>query len=185
MTLTAIKLNISTPTEPILPGRGFYQVEEDTLFVQIGSFDKYHRFFSFLESNKVEFDFDRRGRLIFIEIGVPRRQWAVDPFLKPPDRVEAADIRWLNFRETIKAPSISTDKTRSVLKLSLNGNKTELLNYYLAQSVMVQTDANGRVAAIWVTKISDDMAGREIAAYRKTLRADRPYFSSLDEEPKV
>ena len=47
------KLKISAPIEPIPPGRGFYQLEEDSLLVQVGVFDRRRRFFSYLQSEHV------------------------------------------------------------------------------------------------------------------------------------
>ena len=89
MAAQAIKLRISTPTEPIPPGRGFYQLEEDSLYVQIGLFSRDRRFFSYLESKNTRLDFDREGRLIFIEVDLPRRQWPVDLQLTRPVVAEA------------------------------------------------------------------------------------------------
>ena len=105
MTVERIRLRIATPIEPVMPGRGFYQLEEDALYVQVGLFSSGRRFYSFLESSNVLFDFDRLGRLIFMEVRVPRRRWEVDTTLEVPAIVQPADIRWLNFRDTIDHPA--------------------------------------------------------------------------------
>ncbi len=36
-TIESIALKIDTPTGEITPGRGFYQLEEDALYVQVGA----------------------------------------------------------------------------------------------------------------------------------------------------
>lgn len=171
MVLDTLKLRISAPTEPILLGRGFYQLEEDSLYVQIGPFSKKRRFFSYLESESVRFDLDREGRLMFIEVAMARRLWKVDPGIKPPRMVEPADIRWLDFRERVEGPVLLTTARRTCLLLRYNSS-TSLRSYYLAENVIAQVDKNSELAAIWITDIIDDMAGQEIGAFRKRTRGE-------------
>ncbi|MEW6411578.1 MAG: hypothetical protein AB1483_03790 [Candidatus Zixiibacteriota bacterium] len=176
MTVAAIRLNLLTPTAPILPGRGFYQLEEESLFVQVGTFSKNHRFFSFLESRDVRFDFDKQGRLIFIEVEIPRRQWQIEPLLSPPRPDAVADIRWLNFRDTMPQPEIRTNDNKSILRLSF-GHCGKLTSYYVSQSVIVQLDQDGSLGNLWITDITDDIAGQEISAFRRQIRAEHSYYS--------
>jgi len=176
MTLKALKVRISTPTEPILPGRGFYQLEEDSLYVQIGPFSKKRRFFSYLESENVRFDIDRQGRLIFIEVVVAKRHWKAEPGIFPPTVVEAADIRWLNFRARVGDPILVSAGNGTLLLLRFR-NSTMLRNYYLAESVVAQVDENNKLAAVWITDIGDDRAGQKIAAFRKKMRGKPEPFS--------
>ena len=171
MALVTLKLRISAPIEPILPGRGFYQLEEDSLYVQVGPFSKKRRFFSYLESENIRFDLDREGHLIFIEVAVARRLWKIDPGTKPPMVVEPADIRWLDFRERVKDPVLLTAASRMCLLLRFN-SKTSLRSYYLAEEVIAQVDEEDELAAIWVTDIVDDLAGQEIGAFRKKIRGE-------------
>ena len=176
MALKALRVRISTPTEPILPGRGFYQVEEDSLHVQIGPFSKKRRFFSYLESENVRFDIDRQGRLIFIEVVLARRHWQVAPRIIPPRVVEAADIRWLDFRASVGDPVLVSADDKNVLVLRYS-SAASLRNYYLAESVLAQVDDNNKLAAIWITDIGDDLAGQKIAAFRKKMRGKPEPFS--------
>ena len=66
--LEKINLKIETPAGPIPSGRGFYQLDEEILFVQIGLFLNSRKFFSYLETDNLLLDIDRNGRLIFIEL---------------------------------------------------------------------------------------------------------------------
>jgi hypothetical protein len=169
MAVRAPKVRISTPTEPILPGRGFYQLEEDALYVQIGPFLGNRRFFSYLESEKVNLHFDREGRLIFIEVDEARRRWPVSEEAKPPRVVEPADIRWLDFRSGMDQPQLLTNKRRTILKLEF-GTCPQPKNFYLAEDVIAQFNDDNELCAIWISDIVDDLAGQEIAAFRKKLR---------------
>ena len=169
MAVQAPRVRISTPTEPILPGRGFYQLEEDSLYVQVGPFLGNRRFFSYLEAENVNLHFDREGRLIFIEVNEPRRRWPVKKAIRPPAVVEPADIRWLDFRSGLKQPQFSTDRRRTILKIQFE-SCAELRNFYIAEHVIAQISQSNELCAIWIDDIVDDLAGQEIAAFRRQLR---------------
>lgn len=171
MSLETLKLRISTPTEPILPGRGFYQLEEDSLYVQIGTFSKERRFFSYLEFESVWFEVDREGRLIFIEVSAARRRWKVNHGIRPPIVVEPADIRWLDFRERVKEPALLTTVDQASLLLRFN-DEVSLRSYYLADMVIAQVNESSELSAIWIIDIVDDLAGQQIRAFRKKMRGE-------------
>jgi len=164
-----LQLRISTPTEPTAPGRGFYQLEEDALYVQVGPFIPDRAFYSYLESDTVRFDLDRHGRLIFVEVTVPRRQWPVTDELILPPRVEPASIRWLDFRNTIPSPVLLTDRRRTRLLLRFL-DTPPVRTLHAADSVFLQVDSDSNLTSVWICDIIDDLAGQEIAAYRKALR---------------
>lgn len=176
MTIGSISLNISTPTEPLAPGRGFYQLEEESLFVQVGRFASRRKFFSYLDTEGIHLDFDRQGRLIFAEIGTSRRHWPVEPSLTAPGVIEVADVRWLNFRDSVPAPRLSANERKTVLKVAFR-ESADSLYYYLAQSVIAQTDPDHQLTAIWITDIVDDIAGQEIGSFRKDTRAKQSYYA--------
>lgn len=175
MTIDSIKLSISTPTEPILPGRGFYQLDEEVLFVQVGLFSKHKKFFSYLESENIHFDFDRTGHLIFMEINVPKRSWQIVHKLDVPEVVEPADIRWLDFRGYINEPEIITNRDKTLLLLKFKENNFPL-HFSLASSIVAQTNKNKELSAIIITDIYDDMAGKEISSFRKNSRLQKSYL---------
>ena len=166
MTIQSARLRISTPTEPTAPGRGFYQLEEDALYVQIGAFAPQHRFFSYLESEFVSLQFDHNALLIFIEVTLPRRRWEVADELIMPSVADPADIRWLEFRETIREPRLTTNKTQTRLRLQFTHNSPSR-SFYIADHVILQADNSDHLVAIWIDNIEDDLAGQEIAAFRK------------------
>jgi hypothetical protein len=169
MTLRALQLRISTPTEPIPHGRGFYQLEEDTLYVQVGAFDLVRRFYSYLESDTLKLQFDRSGRLIFFALSVARRHWPVDEMLTLPDSAGTADVRWLDFRERIAEPTLQTNPRRTLLHLRFS-DCSPYRTVHLADKVLLQADKNDRLVALWVDEVTDDLAGQEIAFFRKRLR---------------
>ena len=176
--IEAISLKINPPTGATLPGRGFYQLEEDALYVPVGEHATNRRFFSYLESKKIRFDIDRSGRLMLIEVDFARRHWSVDDSLVAPPISEPADIRWLDFRAQMPDPELITNPDRSKLLIRLAPNQTWQW-YALAEHVLVQTDPELRLTALMVTEIEDDLAGRQIAAFRKLISRDQDTVTKL------
>lgn len=171
MSASTLQISVQTPPDTLPVGRGFYQLEEESLYVQISSFDQKHRFFSYLEANSLRLDIDKEGRLLFIEVSIPRRRWPVDEHLSPPTGGKPADVRWLDFRKQVSDPKFFTNPSHSVLKIDFSrrsdtdGGPGQVLR--IAESVCVTTDSSGLVRHIWVTDIVDDLAGQEIATFRR------------------
>jgi hypothetical protein len=179
MTSRSLQLRISTPTEPAPPGRGFYQLEEDALYVQIGAFEPSRRFYSFLDSDHLNLQMDKTGRLIFFALSLPRRHWPVNDSLIIPDSNGTADVRWLDFRQHIATPTIHTNPRRTLVCLRFE-DRAPYRTISLATHVLLQADSCDRLAALWVDDITDDLAGQEIATFRKQLR---PFIREEDPLP--
>jgi len=183
MRLDAISLRIDSPVGAPLPGRGFYQADEERLLVQVGQFSKARHFFSYLESDHVRFDIDRDGRLMLIEVDLPRRQWPVADHLPLPTIADRADVHWLDFRAGISNPELLADQSRSHLLLRFAESQSWRW-YQIAEAVLIQVDAADHLTAMMVTRIEDDLAGRRIAAFRKTLRGSTAKQGSRGPSPK-
>jgi len=170
MAVESIKVRVLTPTEHHLPGRGFYQVDDDALFVQIGPFRHSRQFFSYLESDTVRIDIDRRGRPIFIEVNVPRRHWQRLPSFQMPPAVEAADLRFVDFRTAVRQPTLLTSPDLSSLLIRFDRSNRSRC-FFVADSVIAQVSDEGELMAFWVMDIIDDFAGQQLAAFRKSCFA--------------
>ncbi|MFH1688156.1 MAG: hypothetical protein ABIE70_11635 [bacterium] len=169
MPLCLPQLEISTPTEPIPPGRGFYQLEEDALYVQIGPCTHERAFFSWLESDELRMEFERRGRLVFLEVALPRRRWTKSGALAFPAPTEMADVRWLDFRQRLEPVALITDNAAALLQIRF-AETTPSRSFQIAERVAVQTDQDHRLISLWIDGIVDDLAGQEIAAFRRYCR---------------
>ena len=173
MALVAPKLKVSSPTGPLRPGRGFYQLEEDSLYVALADYPEPARFFSSIESDIVRFDVDLKGRLMTIEVNLPRRRWPVEESIVYPMQATEADIRWTDFRQSMVPPSIVTDAKRQNLMLRFSDNPPKA-SHYLADRVLCQIDANQTLIALWITDIIDDIGGNEIRDFRQLNRLVKP-----------
>ncbi len=169
MAITAARVKISPPTEPVVPGRGFYQLEEDALYVQVGPLSKERCFFNWLESDSVSLEFDREGRLMFVEVRRPRRHWLVEEKISRPRTAEVADLRWLDFRERFDSPTLLTNERRTCLQLRFSDAQPSR-SYYLGDQVIMQMAGEDFPVALWVPDIVDDMGGHMMSEFRKALR---------------
>lgn len=170
MTVSQLKIAVRTPTEQIPVGRGFYQLEEDALYVQVAPWDREHRFFSFLESEHVRLDIDKNGSLLFIEVSLPRRKWKTVDRLPIPDQHQPGDVRWADFREQMPSPKLIADKTHEHLQIRFS-DQPPVATFEIAQSILVQADTDNFVTSIFVLDMLDDLAGQEIAHFRKAMQA--------------
>ncbi|UCD95512.1 MAG: hypothetical protein JSU69_05535, partial [Candidatus Zixiibacteriota bacterium] len=169
----ALNIRVSTPAGEIPRGRGFYQVEEEELHVPVEYPPLRTRFYSFLDSETLSLHLDREGRLIFIEIPLPVRQWKVRGNLVSPERAEPANIRFLDFREIIESPPVFCDPTRENVMIRFS-RSASTRNVYLAENVIAQTNADCQLNAIWISDIVGDFAGRGLAAWRRMIHRLSP-----------
>jgi len=172
-TVTPI-VKVLAPAEKTPFGRGFYQLEEEALYLPVEYPEGRLKFFSFLDSKTTSFHLDRDGRLIFIEITLPRRRWRVRDNFIPPDRAEAVDLRWLDFRETIAAPTVFCNTRRDQVMLRF-GRGPAVRNVRPAENLIAQIGADNRLVTIWAFDIVDDLAGREIAGWRRAVHGERKF----------
>jgi hypothetical protein len=164
-TIESIALKIDTPTGEITPGRGFYQLEEEALYVQVGEYSKRRRFFNYLESDWVRFDIDKNGQLVFIEVSLPRRRWELSNQVSPPRIAESADVRWLDFRARIPEPHLLTNKKQTNLLIDFKSQQ-DWRWFTLAEKIFLQADLENCLTALMVVDIEDDLAGEQIAVFR-------------------
>ena len=175
MSSSQIKLRIDTPTGPIRPGRGFYQLDEESLFVQIGLFTEKKHFFNYLENETLLFDLDRVGQLIFIEINKAKRHWEQDEHLTAPTTAEHADIRWLNFREELPEAIVKTDTKFETVKIEFYANSSPLY-YIVSESVIAETEQNHLLTSLWITSYDEDAGGQSIKRFRRKSRHSKSYL---------
>lgn len=162
---TGPKLAIKTPAETTSFSRGFYQVEEDTLYVPLFPGG---RFFSYLDSPQVSLQTDRKGRLVFIQILAPRRNWTVADNMVPPSGLESADIRFLDFRDKLDATDIEVNPAGDTVRIVFASVK-DIQTYRITDNLLFDVTPDERLAAIWIFHVEDDRAAEKMAAWRKEI----------------
>lgn len=168
MLITSPEIQIRTPAGAIPSGRGFYQLEEESLYLTIEYPGSQKRFYSYLDSEMVSLHLDRAGRLIFIEVDIPRRRWKIKDNFVSPEIAKPAEARFLNFRKSLANPKVFCDFNRDNLLILFNNSSAEH-NIYLADNIIAQITSSGLLTAIWASDFTDDLAGREISYWRRSI----------------
>jgi len=175
MSITTPEIQIRTPAgkmEKIPSARSFYQLEEESLYLPVEYPDNQKRFYSYLDSETVSLHLDRAGRLIFIEVDIPRRRWDIKENFVPPEVADPFEARFLDFRKTMTTPKVFCDNNRDNLLILFDHQAAEQ-NIYLADNLIAQITSAGFLTAIWAFDFTDDMAGREIASWRYSIHKSR------------
>lgn len=160
------RIVIQTPAPELRFSRGFYQVEEDSLYVP---FYPARTFFSYLDSDQVSLQTDNKGQLVFLQLLLPRASWNVTPKPACPEATVTADIRLLDFREQLPKVTVETTADKSTVRLAFAAASTTAA-YRLTDSVMCEVTPDARLAAFWITEIEDDRAAAGMAAWRKQMK---------------
>jgi len=171
MAITTPEIHTRTPSEnmEIIPsGRGFYQLEEEVLYIPVEYPNNQKRFYSYLDSETISLQLDRAGRLIFIEVNIPRRRWSIKESFVSPESANSVEARFQDFRASLVDPKVFCDKNKNEL-LILFDNQPAKENIFLAENLIAQITSSGLLTTIWVSDIVDDMAGREIASWRHSI----------------
>lgn len=165
-----IKIILTPPPTYPLVGRGFYQVEEDKLFVQIGEFNLKKSLFSYLESDNFRFDISKSGHPIFLELTIPRRNWAIDKNFAVSKVGEISSLKFIDFRKIIIEPIVTTNKNKDSIRLSFTQNSQSNVTYTLTDNISFEIDQESNLVAIVVNNIIDDFAGQKLKKFRDELK---------------
>ncbi len=170
MTAVPPRIVIQTPaTEPRF-SRGFYQVEEDALYVPL---HPARPFFSYLDSERLSLQTDNRGQLVFLQLMLPRVGWIVHPTLAWPATPLTADIRLLDFREQLPEVQVETSPDRSLVRIFFDTG-AQTTAYRLTETLTGEITPDARLTAIWIWGIEDDRAAAKMAAWRKKMKEEPP-----------
>lgn len=143
-------------------------MEEDCLYVPISPGGK---FYSFLDSPQAVFDIDNKGRLLFMKVLVPRRNWTIVKSIRPPEAADPADVRFLEFRNALPEINLETSRKRSWLRMVFEPCDKRS-PFAVADNLIFEITPEMTLAAIWITAIDDDRGARGMAAWRKKLKED-------------
>jgi len=160
------RISIETPAAVSRFSRGFYQVEEDALYVP---FHPAGTFFSYLDSDQLSLQTDNQGQLVFLQLMLPRAGWIVDPTIAWPDVTMTADIRLLDFREQLPDVRVKVSPDKSLVRIAF-ASEADTVAYHLTETLICDVTPDARLAAMWIGDIEDDRAAVKMAAWRKTMK---------------
>ncbi|MFH1700982.1 MAG: hypothetical protein ABIE07_10375 [Candidatus Zixiibacteriota bacterium] len=163
--------------------QGFYQIEEDVLYVPIYPSGRFYSYLDSIPDNNIQnadnnkqplanLDIDHEGRLVFLQIKTPRRQWKVNKSLKPSPPIELADVRFISFREKTQCLDIETDQNHSQVRLTFSAKKIKR-SFRAADNLIFDLSEDNFLVAIWIISITDDRAAKLMSEWRKAMRINQ------------
>lgn len=162
MPVDKIRVKIYPLSENLFQGGGFYQIEEGTLLIISSPIKSGNQFFSYLECENLRIDTSQNGNILFIELQLPKKKWFVDENLKFPSPPQKADIRILDFRQSISSPKLLTNQDHTILKIEWF-KEPNVSNYLIANDIILEVNSHSQLNSIWINNITDDKAGQSIA----------------------
>lgn len=171
-------VNISTPAVIDRFSRGFYQQDENLLYVPIYPGGD---FFSYLDTTVEEsdhrdnrslfFDIDRAGNLTFIKLHMARKKWPIQDEIKAPQSILAADVRFKQFREQMSHFDLVTNREKNCLCLIFAPENEGGAVYRITDNLIIEMTGTSSMSRLWILDIVDDRCARQMSIWRKQIRA--------------
>jgi len=144
----------------------FYDLENDTLSVNILPFEPYD---SFLESDDIRIDTDEQGRPVFIEATCSRNEWRIEPDFSVPTAEMDGTLRFRETRRRFSPGELYTDQRRENVCLRFLARPGHQV-IRLAPNLLAEV-AEGFLVALWVLGVELDFAERKQTKWRMATAA--------------
>jgi len=145
--------------------RGFYDTLEESLNIVIKARGK---FYSYIQGQHYSVDLDRRGRLLGIEIFLPRKEWIVKSDLMISNDCPPRQISILEHRLEVEPLGIFTTHNRNICRLAFTEEKISY-KYRVAQNVIFEVNVLDELSAIWMLNLEDDFGFKKEMDFRKGI----------------
>jgi len=156
-------------TNKIPIGRGFYDNYEGVLNFAIKTRGKFH---SYIQSDCLSMDLDKKGGLLNIEVSVEREMWAIDKKLVPPRDVPLKKLRFLDYRLNIEGESYLTNESRDLLYICFTKDN-QVKTYEIAENLLADVNLVSELAGLWILGVVDDYGFKSEMAFRRGNEATR------------
>ncbi len=157
-------------TNKIPIGKGFYDNSEGILNFAIKARGKFH---SYIQSDCLSIDLDRKGGLLNIEVSVEREVWVEERELVPPDNVAYMKLRFLDYRLNIDGESYHTNRSRDLLYICFSDDD-HVKTCEIAKNLMADVNLVNELAGLWILDLVDDYGFRSEMAFRRGNEATSP-----------
>jgi uncharacterized protein YuzE len=157
-------------TNKIPIGKGFYDNSEGILNFAIKTKGKFH---SYIQSDCLSMDLDKKGGLLNIEVSVEREAWVEETELAPPGDVACKKLRFLDYRLNIEGESYHTNRSRDLLYICFSDDD-HVKTYEIAENLLADVNLVNELAGLWILNLVDDFGFRSEMAFRRGNEATAP-----------
>jgi hypothetical protein len=149
-------------------GKGFYDNLEETLNYALRARGKFH---SYIQSDTLSIDIDKKGFLLNVEISIPKDKWAIDEAMTLPKKAPPSNIRFLDYRLNIAGESYITNAGKNCLRIRFSAD-SQVRTYEIAKDLLADVNLVSELAGLWILNISDDYGFKGEMAFRKGAKPD-------------
>jgi hypothetical protein len=150
-------------------GKGFYDNYEGVLNFAVKTRGKFH---SYIQSDFLSIDLDKKGELLNIEVSMVRDMWSRERGLAPPQDVPLKKIRFLDYRLNIEGETYHTDESGQLLYICFSEDN-HVKTYEIAENLLADVNVVNELAGLWILGVVDDYGFRSEMAFRRGNEATR------------
>lgn len=149
------------------PCRAFYDAGSDSLSVGIKQKGK---FGGCLEADGFSFDLTKDGKLLNIDVWKPRKEWAVEKAIHPPENFEKEDVAFVGTRLKAEPVAYNTDPKKALLYIRF---AVERVARFVspANSLVFELNAKNQLIGLWILQIEDDINFTKESEWRRSVKA--------------
>jgi len=144
-------------------GRGFYDNVENVLNYVLktkGKFDSY------VQSEHLSIDIDKKGGLLNVEVALERNLWKIDSKLKAPHETPLKKLKFIDTRLNISGESYLTNEAKDLLLIRF-ADENHVKTYEIAENLLADVNVVSELAGIWIINLQDDYGFKSEMAFRR------------------
>ena len=145
--------------------KGFYDNIENLLNFPIKARGSFH---SYIQSDRMSMDIDKKGFLLNIEISVPKDEWVADDRITPPSAGGLAKLRFLDYRLNISGESYFTNREKNLLYICFAQDK-HVKTLEIAENLLADVNVVNELVGLWLLDLDEDFGFKKEMAFRKGL----------------
>lgn len=164
--MTLLKV-LSAPLSRPLPCKAFYDLVGDTLSVGIKQRGKFKRS---IDGEEFSFDLTRDGKLLNIDVWLPRNVWETEKAIHPPEDTDLEMVRFASTDAEVDAPHFLTNEARSLLYLQFSRQRVARF-LAPAKPLIFELNSQNDLVGLWILEIEDDINFQKEGLWRQSVRA--------------
>lgn len=141
-------------TKDILRSRCLYHVEERVLTAVFSHQRAPCGYSVTIPFGDLYIDVTEAGEPLSIDVHLPRKEWRSDDILVVPQRYETGRVFFNSETDKDRTGVSLTNKEKNILHIRYSEHR--ISTYKVADTVLIDLDANGELAGIWFIGISND-----------------------------
>ncbi len=128
------------------------------------------KFGACLEGDAFSFDLTKDGKLLNIDVWKPRKEWAVEKAIHPPENIDREDVAFVGSRLKAEPISYNTDVRRSLLYIRFAAERVARF-VSPASPLIFELNAKHQLVGLWILQIEEDINFRKESEWRRSVKA--------------